>query len=131
MDKPDVAVWNKTVQKQDIEGAGRRLKIGPLNQNLIREDKNDVIDSANEKDVADVIISGTKVTRLVYLTFTFDSPVRFRGCDFLCEYFLRGSISFSRRFLLILYTPLLMFASNVDFDIFLCYMSAAYLRPYN
>ena len=53
LDKPDVAVWNKIVQGQDIDGARRRLKIGPLNQNLIREDKNDVIDSANEKDIAD------------------------------------------------------------------------------
>jgi hypothetical protein len=69
MDKPDVAVWNKTVRTQDIDGARRRrLKIGPLDQNLTREDKNDVIDSANIKEVADVIISGTKVTDKVDLS---------------------------------------------------------------
>lgn len=68
MNKPDVAVWNKTVQNKDIDGARKRLKIGPLNQNLIREDKNNVIDSANKKDVADVIISGTKVTDKVDLS---------------------------------------------------------------
>lgn len=67
MDKPDVAVWNKTVRKQDI-GRTRRLNIGPLNQNLIREDKNGVIDSANKKDVTDVIISGSKVTDKVDLS---------------------------------------------------------------
>jgi hypothetical protein len=62
MDKPDVAVWNKTVRNKDIDGARKRLKIGPLSQNLIREDKNNVIDSVSKRDVADVIISGTKVT---------------------------------------------------------------------
>jgi hypothetical protein len=30
MDKPDVAVWNKTVQMQNVDGA-TRLKIGRLN----------------------------------------------------------------------------------------------------
>ena len=61
VDKPDVSVWNKILRKQDI-GGNRRLKIGRLDQNLIREDTNDIIDSANKKNVADVFISGTKVT---------------------------------------------------------------------
>jgi hypothetical protein len=61
MDKPDVAVWNKTIQMQNVDGA-RRQKLGALNQNLIREDKNVTIDSANEKDIANIVISGTKVT---------------------------------------------------------------------
>jgi len=73
MDKPDMAVWNKIVRTQ--YGTRRRLKIGPLNQNLIREDKNDVIDSANKKDVADVTISGTKVTDKVDLSKS-KSPTR-------------------------------------------------------
>ena len=67
MDKPDVAAWNKTVQMHDI-GGNRRLKIGPINQNLIREDTNIVIDSANKKDIADTINSGTKVTDKVDLS---------------------------------------------------------------
>ncbi|MGH9924262.1 MAG: hypothetical protein ACRD5B_02695 [Nitrososphaeraceae archaeon] len=67
LDKPDVAVWIKTVQMHDI-GGNRRLKIGPINQNLIREDTNIVIDSANEKDIADIVISGTKVTDRVDLS---------------------------------------------------------------
>lgn len=66
-DKPNVAVWNKTVRKQDIGGA-RSLKIGPINQNLIREDTNIVVDSANKKDIADTINSGTKVTDKVHLS---------------------------------------------------------------
>lgn len=73
MDKPDMAVWNKIVRIQ--YGTRRRLKIGPLNQNLIREDKNDVVDSANKKDVADVTISGTKVTDKVDLSKS-KSPTR-------------------------------------------------------
>jgi hypothetical protein len=67
MDKPDVAVWNKIVQMQKVDGV-RRLKIGPLDQNLIREDKNIVIDSANKKDIVDIIISGAKVTDKVDLS---------------------------------------------------------------
>jgi hypothetical protein len=66
MNKPDVMVWNKTIRKQDISRT-RRLNIGLLNQNLIREDKNIVIDSANKSAVADIIISGTKVTDKVGL----------------------------------------------------------------
>jgi hypothetical protein len=73
MDKPDMAVWNKIVRTQ--YGIRRRLKIGPLYQNLIREDKNDVIDSANKKAVADVTISGTKVTGKVDLSKS-KSPTR-------------------------------------------------------
>ena len=46
----------------------RRLKIGPLDQNLIRGDKNIVFDSANEKDITDTIISGVKVTDKVDLS---------------------------------------------------------------
>jgi hypothetical protein len=69
MDKPDVAVWNKTVRKENFGGT-RRLKIGPLDQNLIREDKNILIDSANKKDIADTIISGTKVTDKVDLSIS-------------------------------------------------------------
>ncbi|MGH9979694.1 MAG: hypothetical protein ACRD8Z_28210 [Nitrososphaeraceae archaeon] len=67
LDKPDVAVWIKTVQMHDI-GGNRRLKIGPINQNLIREDTSIVIDSANKKDIADTINSGTKVTDKVDLS---------------------------------------------------------------
>jgi hypothetical protein len=66
MDKPDVAVWNKTVRKRDF--GVKRLNIGTLDQNLIREDKNSIVDSANKRDVADVIISGTKVTDKVDLS---------------------------------------------------------------
>jgi hypothetical protein len=36
--------------------------MGPLNQNLIREDTNITIDSANRKDISDIVISRTKVT---------------------------------------------------------------------
>ncbi|MGH9925392.1 MAG: hypothetical protein ACRD5B_08435 [Nitrososphaeraceae archaeon] len=67
MDKPDVAAWNKTVLMHDI-GGNRRLKIGPINQNLIREDTNIVIDSANKKDIVGIIISGTKITDKVELS---------------------------------------------------------------
>jgi hypothetical protein len=66
MDKPDVAVWNKMVRMQDF--GVKRVNIGPLDQNLIREDKNSIVDSANKRDVADVIISGTKVTDKVDLS---------------------------------------------------------------
>lgn len=66
MNKPDVAVWNKTVRKRDF--GVKRLNIGTLDQNLIREDKNSIVDSANKRDVADVIISGTKVTDKVDLS---------------------------------------------------------------
>jgi hypothetical protein len=57
VDKQDVAVWNKTVRTQDSNKAS--LKIGLLDHDLIREDKNTMLDSADEKDVADVIISRT------------------------------------------------------------------------
>lgn len=65
-DKLDVAVWNKTVQ---TEGTNRvRLNVGPLDQDLIREDKNIMIDFADERDGADVIISGTLATDRVDLS---------------------------------------------------------------
>lgn len=51
---------------QNVDGA-RRPKLGPLNQDLVREDKNITIDSANEKDIANIFISGTKVTDKVDL----------------------------------------------------------------
>jgi hypothetical protein len=57
VDKQDVAVWNKTVRTQGSNKAS--LKIGLLDHDLIREDKNTMLDSADEKDVADVIISRT------------------------------------------------------------------------
>jgi hypothetical protein len=60
VDKQDVAVWNKTVRTQGSYKP--RLKIGLLDQDLIREDKNTMLDSPDEKDVADVIISRTQVT---------------------------------------------------------------------
>jgi hypothetical protein len=66
MDQPDEAVWNKTVR---TEGTYRvRLYVGPLDQELIREDKNIMTDSADERDVADVIISGTPATNRVDLS---------------------------------------------------------------
>jgi hypothetical protein len=66
MDKPDVAVWNKTVR---TEGTNKvRLNFGPLDQDLIREDKNIMIDTAEKQDVADTIISGTRATDQVDLS---------------------------------------------------------------
>jgi hypothetical protein len=62
-----VAVWNKIVQIQNVDGV-RRLKIVPLDRNLIREDKNTVFDSANKKDITDTIISVAKVTHEVNLS---------------------------------------------------------------
>jgi hypothetical protein len=52
---------------QNVDGA-TRLKIGPLNQNLTREDKKIVIDSANKKDITDILISGAKITDKVDLS---------------------------------------------------------------
>ena len=66
-DKPDIAVWNKTVRRQNI-GFNRRQKMGPLNQNLIREDTNITIDSANRKDISYIVTSRTKVTDKVDLS---------------------------------------------------------------
>ena len=67
-DKPDVSVWNKEVR---IQGKGKDIgtaKIGSLNQNLIREDTNDLIDPANKESVDDVIASGTQITDRVDLS---------------------------------------------------------------
>jgi hypothetical protein len=66
-DKPDVAVWNKTIRRRNI-GSNGRQKMGPLNQNLIREDTNITIDSANRKDISDIVISRTKVTDKIDLS---------------------------------------------------------------
>ena len=65
-DKPDVLVWNKEVR---IQGKDKgKPKIGSLNQNLIREDTNDLIDPANKESVDDVIVSGTRITDRVDLS---------------------------------------------------------------
>jgi hypothetical protein len=65
-DKPDVSVWNKEVR---IQGKDKgKAKIGSLNQNLVREDTNDVIDPANKESVDDVIDSGTCITDRVDLS---------------------------------------------------------------
>ena len=59
-DKPDVAVWNKKVR---IQGEDKgKIKIGSLDQNLIREDTNASIDAPNKESVADVVVSGAQVT---------------------------------------------------------------------
>ena len=63
---PDIAVWNRKVL---IQGERRRkIKIGPLDQNLIRKDTNVPIDPANKESVSDVVISGAKVTDRVDLS---------------------------------------------------------------
>jgi hypothetical protein len=62
-----MAVWNKTVRRQNI-GSNRRQKMGPITQNLIREDTNITIDSANRKDISDIVVSRTKVTDKVDLS---------------------------------------------------------------
>lgn len=59
-DKPDVAVWNKKVLMQG-ENKGK-VKIGSLDQNLIREDTGVPIDSANKESVADAVGSSAKMT---------------------------------------------------------------------
>ena len=59
-DKPDVAVWNKKVLMQG-EDKGK-VKIGSLDQNLIREDTGVPIDSANKESVADAVGSSAKMT---------------------------------------------------------------------
>lgn len=60
-DKPDVAVWNKKVLMQG-EKCGGKVKIGSLDQNLIREDTGVPIDSANKESVADAVGSSAKMT---------------------------------------------------------------------
>jgi hypothetical protein len=51
---------------QNVDGA-RRQKLGALNQNLIREDKNVTIDSANEKDIANMLFLEQKsLIRYIY-----------------------------------------------------------------
>jgi hypothetical protein len=62
-DKPDVAVWNKKVLMQG-EDKGK-VKIGSLDQNLIREDTGVPIDSANKESVADAVGSGAQMTARV------------------------------------------------------------------
>jgi hypothetical protein len=65
-DKPDVSVWNKKVR---IQGKDKgKTKVGSLNQNLIREDINDLIDPANKESVDDVIAAGTRLTDRVDLS---------------------------------------------------------------
>jgi hypothetical protein len=59
--RPDIAVWNKVTRKDNFAGA-KSVKIGSLNQNLIREDTDNVIDSADIRDIEDAIISETKIT---------------------------------------------------------------------
>jgi hypothetical protein len=44
------------------------VKIGSLNQNLIREDTNVSIDPANKESIDDAIVSGTQVTDRVDLS---------------------------------------------------------------
>ncbi|MPZ06946.1 MAG: hypothetical protein GEU26_11125 [Nitrososphaeraceae archaeon] len=65
-DKPDVAVWNKTIRTQ-IKDKGK-LKIGSLDQNLIREDTNDPIDPTSKESVAEAVISGAHLTDRVDLS---------------------------------------------------------------
>lgn len=65
-DKPDVAVWNKTVRTQTTNKG--KLKIGSLDQNLIRVDTNDVIDPASKESVAEAVISGAQLTDKVDLS---------------------------------------------------------------
>jgi hypothetical protein len=60
VDKPVVAVWNKTVRTETSNKS--RLKIGPLDQDLIREDNNSMLDSADEKEVSDVVVTRTQLT---------------------------------------------------------------------
>ena len=65
-DKPDVAIWNKTVRTQTkYEG---NQKIGSLSQNLVREDTIDPIDPASKESVAETVISGTQLTDRVDLS---------------------------------------------------------------
>ncbi|MGH9975497.1 MAG: hypothetical protein ACRD8Z_06635 [Nitrososphaeraceae archaeon] len=64
--KPDVAVWNKNLRIQS-EDKGK-VKIGSLNQNLIREDTKAPIDPANKESIDDVVVSGTQVTDRVDLS---------------------------------------------------------------
>jgi hypothetical protein len=65
-DKPDVAVWNKKVLMQG-EDKGK-VKIGSLDQNLIREDTGVPIDPANRESVANAVASGAQVTDRVDLS---------------------------------------------------------------
>jgi hypothetical protein len=44
------------------------MKIGSLNQNLIREDKNDFVDPASKDSIDDIVVSGTRVTDRVDLS---------------------------------------------------------------
>jgi hypothetical protein len=60
LDKPDVAVWNKKIQMQG-EDKGK-VKIGSLDQNLIREDIGIPIDPGNKESVADALGSGAQMT---------------------------------------------------------------------
>ena len=60
-EKPDVAVWNKVIRKRNAART-KSPKIGPLNQNPIREDTDSIIDPANTKDVEDDIILESKIT---------------------------------------------------------------------
>ena len=65
-DKPDVAVWNKKVR---IQGEDKgKVKIGSLDQNLIRKDTNDPIDPASKESVAGAAISGAQLTDRVDLS---------------------------------------------------------------
>jgi hypothetical protein len=65
-DKPDVADWNKGVRIQGNDKG--KVKMGSLDQNLIREDTNNLIDPANRESVAKAVISGTQVTDKVDLS---------------------------------------------------------------
>ncbi|MGH9988427.1 MAG: hypothetical protein ACRD8W_31210 [Nitrososphaeraceae archaeon] len=62
----DVAFWNKTVRTQTTNN--RKLKIGSLDQNLRREDTNDVIDPASKESVAEAVISRVQMTDRVDLS---------------------------------------------------------------
>jgi hypothetical protein len=65
-DKPDVTVSNKKVLMQG-EDKGK-VKIGSLNQNLIREDTGVSIDPANRESVAGAVASGAQVTDRIDLS---------------------------------------------------------------
>jgi hypothetical protein len=64
-DKPDVSVWNKAVRTHEDKG---KLKIGSLDQNLIREGENTSIDPASKESVVEAVISGAQLTDRVDLS---------------------------------------------------------------
>ncbi|HZD36476.1 MAG TPA: hypothetical protein VE130_14830 [Nitrososphaeraceae archaeon] len=66
MEKPEIAIWNKIVNK-NISAGAKSIKIDTLSQNLVREDTDNIIDPANIGDMEDAVISETKVTDKINL----------------------------------------------------------------